>query len=80
MESKEASRGRPQLLVEGQGRLLCLPSLIARVPKSLWSVLQHKSILDVDETLPSKGEISATIQMIVYLGLRRSRMLLNTDN
>jgi len=67
MGLKEASRGRPQLLVEGQGRMLSMTNFFAQDARNLWSVLQHKSILNIDETpLPYCG-ISATIEKIKCL-------------
>lgn len=72
---KGDQHGRLQLLVESQGRMLCLPSRIARIPRNLWSALQHKSILDISETLLSHGETSAAAKMIAYLGLMGSEML-----
>lgn len=69
MGLKDASRGRPQLLGESQDRMLSMTSLFARMPRNLWSVLQHKSILNINETLLPYCGISATIEMIKYLGL-----------
>lgn len=66
---REASRGRLRLLVGGQERILCLPSLTARMPRNLWWVLQNKSILNIDKTLLPNYGVSANIKMIVYWGL-----------
>lgn len=74
MGLKEASRGRPQLLVESQGRMLSMTSFFAQVARNLWSVLQYKSIPNIDETqLPYCG-ISETIEKIKYLALMGSEL------